>query len=1156
MTYLKPFSELGKNDAPIAGGKGASLGEMTQAGIPVPPGFVILADAFEYFISKTDLVQEIEAILGTVNHNEIHTVEKASESIQALILSREMPLDIQTEINASFKELNTKYVAVRSSATAEDGTDHAWAGQLESYLNTTEVDLLEKVKHCWASLFTPRAIFYRFEKGLHTHKISVAVVVQKMVESEISGIAFSVHPVTEDRNQIIIEAGFGLGEAIVSGQVTPDSYVVEKTPRKILDVNVATQSRALYRIEGGGNEWQSIPEPKASAQVMNESQILEFSELILKIENHYGFPCDIEWAYEAEKFYIVQSRPITTLSFENNDLLGIVDPQNYTFIGSYKTSPFGSAFWSSWYVEELGKEFGIHADFSGWLMFQGRHVFYNTSQIKLILQDLQSKVESVDVPYFENLMGRADQELNEALNFSRTIKGVDYISDFKKLIHYARRILFFWSLGWQLSQVLDVFLRTEAPKYGISPDKITEHIPHVGTPLVEQQESLKRIREMFNRKGFGNSNTKLLQQSILQDPELTQACEDHILKYAWVSNIDWQESAYTIDQLLEQISVITDTSYSGHTTPSDSPFKKYERILCAGSINQYGSEYLSMFAHNATPFLRSIAQKLNVSYDDFHLYLPTEVLHLLEQVTINDQRYLSRRDGNWCVYTESNNSTTIIDDGHRVRNISNLFLKKESEITTNELKGDIGNKGIVRGVVKVVHSAKDFEKFTDGDVLVTAMTTPDFIALMQRSVAVVTEMGGLLSHAAITAREIGKPCIIGTKVATQILKDGDMVEVDADNGVVRILGKTDPLGDIDSWQRLFRVQGLRFLISDIWMEHYRTLGTLVLYYEGEFISFLPKVQYEALLNEGREFFRHETAFSTYESAFRAYIKQAVLLGQIDTSEELSVARVHEVLRILSDLYTYYYKTEFFYTDEAYAHSKIVDDKEFNTRLERMGVLKNEGRQCLNTLFFGDDSILMQLLQKLKKKFDIDVIDLLQYSRAEILALFQGERVSQEQLRARNQAFYILGKGDSIEIKEGSGAHDSIVCFLRDKNNGTERTIKGIVANQGKNANVVGTARIFKMGFDIYYSLGDRIDTMQNGDILIAETTSPEYMQACLKAGAIVTDQGGMLSHAAIVSRELGISCIVGTGNATELIADGDTVEVDTSLGIIRIIEKA
>lgn len=314
MELIRKFQNISKNDTLIAGGKGASLGEMTNARIPVPQGFVILSVTFERFLEETDLNVEIEAILDSVNHEEMHTVEHASEKIEALILGAVIPRDIAEGIKKSFKLLDSKYVAVRSSATAEDSTSAAWAGQLESYLNTTEESLLENVKKCWASLFTPRAIFYRFEKDLHKQKISVAVVVQKMIESEKSGIAFSVHPVTQDRNQLIIEAGFGLGEAIVGGEITPDSYVVEKEPRRIIDININTQTKGLYRSKEVGNEWVSISEPKASSQVLNEIEIFELSEIVLEIENHYGFPCDIEWAIQNGKIFIVQSRPITTLT--------------------------------------------------------------------------------------------------------------------------------------------------------------------------------------------------------------------------------------------------------------------------------------------------------------------------------------------------------------------------------------------------------------------------------------------------------------------------------------------------------------------------------------------------------------------------------------------------------------------------------------------------------------------------------------------------------------------------------------------------------------------------------------------------------------------------------------------------------------------------
>jgi pyruvate,water dikinase len=199
---LEWFSSISKNDVALAGGKGASLGEMTQARIPVPNGFVVLAESFEKFLEETDLNVELDSILDNVNHKEMESIEVASEKIKALILNAKMPADIKKEILKFHKELGAKFVAVRSSATSEDSSSAAWAGQLDSFLNTKKEKLIENVKRCWASLFTPRAIFYRFEKGLHGTKISVAVVVQKMVESEISGIAFSVHPVTQDRNRL------------------------------------------------------------------------------------------------------------------------------------------------------------------------------------------------------------------------------------------------------------------------------------------------------------------------------------------------------------------------------------------------------------------------------------------------------------------------------------------------------------------------------------------------------------------------------------------------------------------------------------------------------------------------------------------------------------------------------------------------------------------------------------------------------------------------------------------------------------------------------------------------------------------------------------------------------------------------------------------
>ncbi|MBU4142943.1 hypothetical protein KJ590_02995 [Patescibacteria group bacterium] len=349
--WTKKFNQLSKNDIAIAGGKGASLGEMAQAGFPVPPGFVVVAAAFERFLAETDLNVEVAAIFKKVNYKDINSVDKASNQIRDLIADVKFPQDIGKEIIKEYRELfkiklphlnpplakgrrksaRENLVAVRSSATAEDSSVASWAGELESYLNVDEAGLLGAVKKCWSSLFTPRAIFYRFEKNLHEQKVLVAVVVQAMVQSEVSGIVFTAHPVTEDRNQMVIEAGWGLGEAVVGGLITPDTYVVDKTAlrpalrrrlrqgkqaqgvkKAILDKNISEQVMMIVR-QGSGTTKVAVEKEKQGKQKLADKQIIELAKICQKIEAHYNFPQDIEWALAGNNFYILQSRPITTL---------------------------------------------------------------------------------------------------------------------------------------------------------------------------------------------------------------------------------------------------------------------------------------------------------------------------------------------------------------------------------------------------------------------------------------------------------------------------------------------------------------------------------------------------------------------------------------------------------------------------------------------------------------------------------------------------------------------------------------------------------------------------------------------------------------------------------------------------------------------------
>lgn len=317
--FIKFFKDLNKNSVGIAGGKGASLGEMTKAGIPVPPGFVVTADTFERFLTETDLHAEIQAQLDKVNHDDTNSVEGASVKIRAIIDATAIPNDLEQIFLESYQKLGSEFVAVRSSATAEDSKTASWAGELESYLFTTEKTLLENIKKCWSSLYTPRAIFYRFEKKLHDSKVSVAVVVQKMVNADISGIIFTVHPVTKDPNQLVVEAGWGLGESIVGGMITPDTYVVDKSEilnpkseKVLLDIYESDQGFKIVFKPGGGTQ-EVKPAEHEKGRKLSDKKVVEIAKLAKQIENHYAMPMDIEFAIEKGKTFIVQARPITTL---------------------------------------------------------------------------------------------------------------------------------------------------------------------------------------------------------------------------------------------------------------------------------------------------------------------------------------------------------------------------------------------------------------------------------------------------------------------------------------------------------------------------------------------------------------------------------------------------------------------------------------------------------------------------------------------------------------------------------------------------------------------------------------------------------------------------------------------------------------------------
>lgn len=315
MKYVKWFKELSKEDVNIAGGKGANLGELTQAKIPVPPGFVVLSSAYFAFLEHNKLRPAIHRILSACDVSDPHQLNQASKEVQKLLHQAEIPPAISQEVFQSYHELGSKTpVAVRSSATAEDLPEASFAGQQESYLNVIgDANVLLKLRECWMSLFGARSIFYREQQHFDHFKVGIAVPVQKMVQSEVSGVMFTVDPISRDKDRLVIESAYGLGDYVVQGVVTPDHFEISKSDDKILSRQISVQEVMEIRKAQGVQEVK-VPKNLQHHQKLPDYLILELAQIGKKIQRHYYFPQDIEWAYENKTLYITQARPITTLN--------------------------------------------------------------------------------------------------------------------------------------------------------------------------------------------------------------------------------------------------------------------------------------------------------------------------------------------------------------------------------------------------------------------------------------------------------------------------------------------------------------------------------------------------------------------------------------------------------------------------------------------------------------------------------------------------------------------------------------------------------------------------------------------------------------------------------------------------------------------------
>ena len=309
------FEEITKKDLPLVGGKSANLGEMfNKINVPVLGGFTTTSDAYRYFLEKNELWPKISKELKKIKDpTDTKTLKKVGKKIGSLILKAKMPEDLKDEIKKAYEEMGKKFVAVRSSATAEDLPGASFAGQQETYLNVKGArNVVKAVQKCYASLFTDRAIFYRIQKGFSHKKVALSAAVQEMIDSFCSGVIFTLDVRNGDRSKIVIEGSWGLGECVVQGKVTPDDFFVRKRDLKILEKMISKKTIMLKNKKDGGTVEKPVPKAMQKKPVLSDSEIRKLSKYAIEIEKHYRFSQDIEWVKDKSgRFFILQSRPET-----------------------------------------------------------------------------------------------------------------------------------------------------------------------------------------------------------------------------------------------------------------------------------------------------------------------------------------------------------------------------------------------------------------------------------------------------------------------------------------------------------------------------------------------------------------------------------------------------------------------------------------------------------------------------------------------------------------------------------------------------------------------------------------------------------------------------------------------------------------------------
>ncbi|PGS48820.1 phosphoenolpyruvate synthase [Bacillus sp. AFS041924] len=863
------FQDIDKTQLLLVGGKGLHLGELSKIpNIKVPEGFCVTTMGFQKVIEQNETYHALLDQLTMLNVENRDHIGKISRKIREIILEETIPSDVVNAVSNYLSKLGEEHAyAVRSSATAEDLPHASFAGQQDTYLNIIgKESILKHISKCWASLFTDRAVIYRMQNGFDHKQVYLSVIIQKMVFPQASGILFTADPVTSNRKVISIDASFGLGEALVSGLVSADSYKVQEG--KIVENRIATKKLAIFGLKGGGTETKQIETYLQNTQALTEQQILELESTGRQIEAYFGCPQDIEWCLVDDTFYIVQSRPITTLfpipelnDHENHVYLSVGHQQMMTD----PIKPLGLSFWMLTTRAPMRKAGGrLFVDISQNLSSPDKRKMFidaigksdpllKDALLKVVAREdfIQSSPENKDTSTTRNSQDQSSSNFKPLIENDPTIvselinKNKTSIEELKQNIQTKSGTELMDFILKDIQKLRELLFDPRSSAVFMSAMNATEWIN-------------EKMNEWLDEKSVGDTLTQSAPNNITSEmglalldvadvirpyPEIIHFLEhvkdDHFL-YELIKFDGGQETKDAIDDFLSKYGMrctgeidITNTRWSEKPTilihmilsniknfePNESKrkfdqglqraLKKEEELLerlkqlpsgiqKAKEIKEVISLIRNFIGYREYPKYGMIsryfvykqemlkeAEKLveaNVIFEKEDIYYLTfEELHEVVRTKKLDYHIINKRKDEYKLFNKLTPPRVITSDGEIIEG-----EYKRGNLPANAIVGLPVSSGVIEGRARVILNMED-ANLEEGDILVTSFTDPSWTPLFVAIKGLVTEVGGLMTHGAVIAREYGLPAIVGVENATKLIKDGQRIRVHGTEGYIEIV---------------------------------------------------------------------------------------------------------------------------------------------------------------------------------------------------------------------------------------------------------------------------------------------------------------------------------------------------------------------------------